>query len=51
GQADVHYTRRSLHLTNPRVLPAGSEGPEAQGLPWLLRLQLRRMAVLVSDIA
>ncbi|MGB9226901.1 nitroreductase family deazaflavin-dependent oxidoreductase [Mycobacterium sp.] len=51
GEADVHYTRRSLHITNPRVLPAGSDGPEAQGLPRLLRLQLRRMAVLVADIA
>ncbi|MGO9507952.1 MAG: nitroreductase family deazaflavin-dependent oxidoreductase [Mycobacterium sp.] len=51
GEADVHYTRRSLHITNPRVLPAGSDGPEAQGLPRLLRMQLRRMAVLVADIA
>jgi deazaflavin-dependent oxidoreductase (nitroreductase family) len=51
GQADVHYSRRTLHITNLRVLPAGSDGPEAQGLPRLLRLQLRRMAVLVGDIA
>ncbi len=51
GEADVHYTRRSLHITNPRVLPAGSDGPEAQALPRLLRMQLRRMAVLVADIA
>ncbi|MGB9306523.1 MAG: nitroreductase family deazaflavin-dependent oxidoreductase [Mycobacterium sp.] len=51
GEADVHYTRRSLHITNPRVLPPGSDGPEAQALPRLLRMQLRRMAVLVADIA
>lgn len=48
GEADVHYTRRVVHITNPRILPAGSE---AAGLPWLARLQLRRMAVLVGDVA
>ncbi|BBX96171.1 hypothetical protein MLAC_14650 [Mycobacterium lacus] len=51
GEADVHYTRRKLHITNPRILPAGSpDGSDAQGLPWLVRVQLRRMAVLVADI-
>jgi deazaflavin-dependent oxidoreductase (nitroreductase family) len=48
GQADLHFSRRQVHLINPRILPAGSDG---EGLPWLVRLQLRRMAVLVSDIA
>jgi len=48
GEADVHYTRRELHITNPRILPPGSD-PE--GLPWLARVQLRRMAVFVADIA
>ncbi|CAM2830964.1 nitroreductase [Mycobacterium intermedium] len=48
GEADVHYTRRSIHLTNPRILPAGSEGA---GLPWPARVQLRKMAVFVADIA
>jgi hypothetical protein len=48
GEADVHFTRRDLHITNPRILPAGSDG---DGLPRLIRLQLRRMAVLVADIA
>jgi deazaflavin-dependent oxidoreductase (nitroreductase family) len=51
GQADVHFARSDVHITHPRILPAGYDGPDAQGLPWLLRLQLRRMAVLVSDIA
>jgi hypothetical protein len=37
-----------VHIINPRILPAGSDGT---GLPRLVRLQLRRMAVLVSDIA
>jgi deazaflavin-dependent oxidoreductase (nitroreductase family) len=48
GQADLRFARRQVHITNPRVLPAGSDG---EGLPWLVRLQLRQMAVLVSDIA
>jgi hypothetical protein len=51
GQADVHYTRRQVHITNPRILPAGSDGPEIAGLPRLVRMQLRRMAVFVADIA
>ncbi|MDT5137707.1 MAG: hypothetical protein QOD58_1969, partial [Mycobacterium sp.] len=33
------------------ILEAGSDGPDVEGLPWLARLQLRRMAVLVADIA
>ncbi len=48
GQADVHFARTEVHITNPRILPAGSDG---EGLPWLVRVQLRRMAVLVGDIA
>ncbi|GAB3010966.1 nitroreductase family deazaflavin-dependent oxidoreductase [Mycobacterium bourgelatii] len=48
GEADVHYTRKSIHLTNPRILPAGSDGTD---LPWLARVQLRKMAVFVADIA
>jgi deazaflavin-dependent oxidoreductase (nitroreductase family) len=48
GQADLQLPRRRLHIINPRILPAGSDG---DGLPFLVRLQLRRMAVLVADIA
>jgi deazaflavin-dependent oxidoreductase (nitroreductase family) len=51
GEADVQYSRHTLHITNPRVLPAGSDGPEVQGLPRLPRLQLPRTAVFVADIA
>jgi deazaflavin-dependent oxidoreductase (nitroreductase family) len=51
GDADLHYARRVVHITNPRILPAGSDGPAAAGLPWLARVQLRRMAVFVADIA
>jgi deazaflavin-dependent oxidoreductase (nitroreductase family) len=48
GQADVRYTRREVHIINPRILPAGSDG---EGLPWLARVQLPRMGVFVGDIA
>lgn len=48
GQADLRSTRGAVHLTNPRILPAGSDG---DGLPWPARVQLRRMAVFASDIA
>jgi deazaflavin-dependent oxidoreductase (nitroreductase family) len=48
GEADLRFTRRTVHLTNPRILPAGSPG---DGLPLLARLQLGRVAVLVADIS
>jgi deazaflavin-dependent oxidoreductase (nitroreductase family) len=51
GQADLRFARREVHLTNPRILPAGYDGPDAQGLPWLAKAQLGRMAVFVADIA
>jgi deazaflavin-dependent oxidoreductase (nitroreductase family) len=48
GQADVQFSRnRAVHLINPRILPAGSDGA---GLPRLARLQVRRIGVFVSDI-
>jgi deazaflavin-dependent oxidoreductase (nitroreductase family) len=48
GEADVHLVRRDVHITNPRVLPAGTNG---EGLPWIVRLGARRVGVLVADIA
>ncbi|OBI52057.1 nitroreductase [Mycobacterium kyorinense] len=48
GEADLRISRREVHLTNPRILPPGSDG---DGLPWLARVQGRRVAVLVADIA
>ncbi|OHV01756.1 nitroreductase family deazaflavin-dependent oxidoreductase [Mycobacterium talmoniae] len=47
GEADVHLFRSDVHLTNPRILPAGADG---EGLPWLARVQGRRLAVFVADI-
>ena len=51
GDADLHFARRDVHLTNPRILPAGYDGPDAAELPRLAKLQLGRMAVFVADIA
>lgn len=48
GEADVHFIRSDVHITNPRVLPAGSDGAE---LPRMARLQARRVGVFVADIA
>lgn len=52
GEADVAYSRdRVVHITNPRILPAGSDGPDVQRLPFMARFQLRRVGVFVGDIA
>lgn len=48
GEADVHFARRDVHLANPRILPAGSS---ADGLPFMARVQARKMAIFVADIA
>lgn len=48
GEADVQLFRRELRLTSPRIIPAGADG---EGLPWAVRLQLRRAAVLVADVS
>ncbi|WP_156687815.1 nitroreductase family deazaflavin-dependent oxidoreductase [Mycobacterium sp. Marseille-P9652] len=52
GEADLQYGRnRMVHLTNTRILPAGSDGPDAERLPRMARMQLRRVGVFVGDIA
>jgi deazaflavin-dependent oxidoreductase (nitroreductase family) len=48
GEADLHVTRRDLHLVNPRIVPAGTG---AEGLPFMARLQANKVAVFVADIA
>ena len=48
GEADLRFTRRAVHLTNPRIVPAG--GP-ADGLPFMARVQVKRTAIFVADIA
>lgn len=52
GEADVQFSRdHVVHITNPRILPAGTDGPDAERLPRLARMQLRRIGVFVGDIA
>jgi len=48
GEADLRFTRRAVHLTNPRIVPAGSGG---DGLPFMARVQAKRTAIFVADIA
>ena len=48
GEADLHFIRRDMHLTNPRIVPAGSG---AEGLPRMARMQANRVGVFVADIA
>lgn len=47
GEADVHLFRGDVHITNPRVLPAGTEDPS---LPWVARIVVRKTGVFVADI-
>lgn len=48
GEADLHFIRRDVHIVNPRIVPAGAE---ADGLPFVARMQARKIGVLVADIA
>ncbi|WP_102140938.1 nitroreductase family deazaflavin-dependent oxidoreductase [Mycobacterium hubeiense] len=48
GEAELHFTRKQVHLTNPRILPAGSG---AEGLPLPARIQAKKAAVFVADVA
>jgi deazaflavin-dependent oxidoreductase (nitroreductase family) len=48
GEADLHFIRRDVHVTNPRIVPARSG---AEGLPLMARVQASRMAIFVADIA
>jgi hypothetical protein len=48
GEADLHFIRKDVHLTNPRIVPAGSG---AEGLPFMARAQAKRVGVFVADIA
>lgn len=48
GEADVRLSRTELHVVNPRILPAGTADAS---LPWAVRLQNRKVAVLVTDIS
>ncbi|MBS9534297.1 nitroreductase family deazaflavin-dependent oxidoreductase [Mycobacterium sp. M1] len=47
GGADVHLFRRSVHITNPRIVPIGGD---VSNLPLIVRLAARRVGILVADI-
>jgi deazaflavin-dependent oxidoreductase (nitroreductase family) len=47
GEADAHLFRRDVHLTNPRVLPAGSDDPS---LPWIARRTAGSTGLFVAEI-
>src|SRR5215470_11679272 len=48
GEADLHFTRKDVHLVNPRIVPAGSG---ADGLPFMARVQAKNVGIFVADIA
>jgi deazaflavin-dependent oxidoreductase (nitroreductase family) len=48
GEADLQFPRRSVHVTNTRIVPAGSG---ADGLPFMARVQANKSGVFVADIA
>ncbi len=48
GEADIHVSRKDLHLINPRILPAGTDDPS---LPRIARIVGKRQGVFVADIA
>ena len=47
GEAEVHLFRRDVRITNPRVLPAGTDDPS---LPRMARIAARKTGVLVAEI-
>ena len=48
NEADVVFGSRTVHIVNPRIVPAGGD---ASGLPFMARIQAGKMGVLVADIA
>lgn len=48
NEADILFGSRTVHLANPRIIPAGGD---AEGLPFMARLQAKKMAIFVADMA
>ena len=46
GEADVHLFSGDIHITNPRVLPAGTDDPS---LPRMARRGARRLGVVRGE--
>jgi hypothetical protein len=59
GEADVHLFRRDVHITNPRIVPVGTDSDTLSvraELPRMARTVVsrgvvRRVGVFVADIA
>lgn len=47
GEADVQLSRRRVHIVDPRIIDVGGD---TTGLPWRVRVQGRKVALLVADI-
>lgn len=47
GEAEVIFGSRTVHITNPRIVPAGGD---AEALPLPARVQSRKMGVFVADV-
>ncbi|MGV0792240.1 nitroreductase family deazaflavin-dependent oxidoreductase [Mycolicibacterium sp. XJ1819] len=48
GEAELQYRRRSVHLTNPRIVPAGTGGED---LPAMARAQAKKVAIFLADVS
>ncbi|MFT4127126.1 MAG: nitroreductase family deazaflavin-dependent oxidoreductase [Gordonia sp. (in: high G+C Gram-positive bacteria)] len=47
GEATIRMSGKDLHVSNPRIVPPGSD---ATGLPKAAKSVLRRMAVIAFDV-
>src|SRR6201988_1161293 len=45
GEAAVQFIRRTVQITNPRIVPAGSG---ADGLPFMARMQANKLGIFVG---
>ncbi|OBK77971.1 nitroreductase family deazaflavin-dependent oxidoreductase [Mycobacterium sp. 1164985.4] len=48
GEADLLYGSRTVHIVNPRIVPAGGD---AEGLPFMARVQAKKMGIFVAEVA
>ena len=45
---DLHFIRKDVHITNPRIVPVGTDDP---ALPRIARRGARQVGVFVAEIA
>ncbi|OBA90621.1 nitroreductase [Mycobacteriaceae bacterium 1482268.1] len=48
NEAEVIFGRKTVHIVNPRIVPAGGD---TEGLPYAARVQGKKMGVFVADIS